>query len=269
MSGNRKRAKQGGPGHERMSVDTSNHAATSSSAAESRRVKRVLAERKARRNRLLLKIGGAASIAVLAVVALIVINNARDDNTISALVVPTPSAIQVPTDGRTKGDPDAPVTIVEWADYQCPACGAFARDYAPQFVSEYVATGKVLLEYRDMAFLGDESRDAAKAAVCGEQQDAFWDFHSMLYANQGEHKNTGSFSRSRLNEMAVALGLNEDEFGACMVNDATAAEVQSMYNEALAQGITSTPTFIIDGTRITGTNYAGIREAIEAALAGQ
>lgn len=228
-----------------------------------------MAERRTRRNKLLMKIGGAAGIALLAVIALIVINNARDEGTTSALVIPTPSAIEVQKDGRTKGNPNAPVTIIEWGDYQCPACGLFAREVEPQLVADYVADGKVFVEYRDMAFLGKESTEASKAAVCANEQGKFWEFHTMLYYNQGEHKNAGAFSRSRLNEMARAQGLDEQAFGACLTSDAAEAEVQRMYNDALANGIDSTPSFLINGTRVSGANYAAIRDAIEAALAAQ
>jgi protein-disulfide isomerase len=271
MSGKKRGAKpRSGETHRgKPQASTSPQAGKGGGTAESRRVQRILAERRARRNRLLMKIGGAAGVAVLAVVALIVINNARDGNMTRALVIPTPGAVDVVTDGRTKGDPNAPVQIVEWGDYQCPACAVFTREFEPQLVRDYVATGKVFVEYRDMPFLGAESRAAGRAAVCAENQDRFWEFHTMLYFNQGEQKNTGAFSRSRLNDMARTLDLNMDDFGSCMTSDATDAEVQRMYDDARANGIDSTPSFSINGTRVSGANYAAIRQAIDAALAGR
>lgn len=217
---------------------------------------------------MLMKIGGAALVAIIAVVALIMINAARNDSDSRALVIPTPSTIDVPTEGRTKGDPDAPVTVVAWGDYQCPACGVFARESEDQLVSEYVASGRVFLEYREFAFLGTESTNAAKASVCADEQDRFWDYHRILYHNQ-DGEGRGAFSRSRLNEMARAVGLDQNQFDSCMSNSATDTAVQEMFNEGRAAGVDSTPSFIINGTKVSGANYGPIRAAIEEALASQ
>jgi protein-disulfide isomerase len=236
------------------------------SAAENRRVQRVLAERRARRNALLLKVGGAAAMAIVVVVALVLVNSLRDGNDGQALVIPTAPAAEVASAGRTKGDPNAPVTVLAFGDYQCPACGIFAREIEHQLIADFVATGQVYYQYEEFAFLGQESTDAAKAAVCADQQGKYWDYHRTLYFNQhGEGQ--GAFSRSRLNQMADAVGLDRGAFNSCMSDPQTAAEVQRMYNEGRANGIDSTPSFLINGTKVSGANYAPLRAAIEAELA--
>jgi protein-disulfide isomerase len=238
------------------------------SGAESRRAQRVIAERKAKRNALLMKLGGAAALAIIAVVALILINNARNGSDGQALVIPTAPTTEVATSGRGKGDPNAPVKVINYSDYQCPACGVFAREFEEQLVADYVATGQVYLEFHEFAFLGPESTDAAKASVCAVEQDTFWEYHRILYYNQsGEGE--GAFSRSRLNEMADTVGLDRAQFDTCMSNPDTEAEVQRMFDEGRAAGVNSTPSFLVNGTKVSGADYAPLRAAIDAALAAQ
>ena len=90
------------------------------------------------------------------------------------------------------GNPEAPVTIVEFGDFQCPFCGKFFRESEPQIIERYVKTGKAKLVYRDYAFLGPESEDAAVAAGCAGEQGKFWEFHDYLYNHQ-RGENGGAF----------------------------------------------------------------------------
>jgi protein-disulfide isomerase len=237
--------------------------------AGSRREQRVLAERRARRQKRLLLFGGAAALAILLVVVLIAINASGDDDDgeVADLPVSVPELTDpaIPTDGLVIGNADAPVTVVEWGDYQCPACGNWARGSEAQLVSEYVATGKVRYEYRDMAFLGDESVDAAEAARCAGDQDRYWDYHKTLFYNQSG-ENQGAFAKARLIEMARGLNLDEEQFTSCF-NDGTHADaVQETERQANSAGVNSTPTFYVNGEQITGGNWEQIKQAIDAAL---
>jgi protein-disulfide isomerase len=171
----------------------------------------------------------------------------------------------IPTEGMMMGTADAPVQIVEWGDYQCPACGILARSIEPQLVSEFIAPGKASFEFRNFAFLGEESQRAAAAAVCADQQDAFWPFHETLYANQ-HGENQGAFSDERLRTVATDLGLNMASFNNCLDADATADAVAATTAAGREQGVNATPWLTINGTRVENwQDWAALSAAIDAA----
>lgn len=186
--------------------------------------------------------------------------------------VASPSAF-TPTDladGHALGEEDAPVTVEVWADYQCPYCALFTQQVEPQLIAQYVETGQARLVFRDLAFLGEESRWAAVAARLAEEQDAFWPYHDYLFANQlGE--NVGSYSIARLQEIATLVGLDRGAFDAGLRLDSARATFDAIRAEFEADagrlGIRSTPTVVVDGTVVTGNDLAAIRAAIDAALA--
>jgi protein-disulfide isomerase len=187
--------------------------------------------------------------------------------------VASPSAF-TPTDladGQALGRADAPVTVEVWADYQCPYCALFSAQVEPQLIAQYVETGQVRLVFRDLAFLGEESRWAAVAAQLAAEQDAFWPYHDYLFANQlGE--NVGSFSIERLREIATLVGLDRAAFDDGLQLDAaraTFAEIRTGFEaDAARLGINSTPTVVVDGTPVERADLASVRAAIDAALDG-
>jgi protein-disulfide isomerase len=187
--------------------------------------------------------------------------------------VASPSAF-TPTDladGQALGRADAPVTVEVWADYQCPYCALFSAQVEPQLIAQYVETGQVRLVFRDLAFLGEESRWAAVAAQLAAEQDAFWPYHDYLFANQlGE--NVGSFSIERLQEIATLVGLDRTAFDGGLQLDAaraTFAEIRTGFEaDAARLGINSTPTVVVDGTPVERADLASVRAAIDAALDG-
>lgn len=168
-----------------------------------------------------------------------------------------PAAVGLPVttliDGRSMGRADAPVTIDVWADFQCPVCERFATEIEPLLRAEPIAAGTVRLTYRDNAFIGPESLDAAVAArIADAQGGAFWRFHDLLYANQGPHENDGSFSRDRLGAMAASLGLDRSAFVAALDDPALVAAVRDETATGLGLGINQTPTLVVNGTIYTG-----------------
>ncbi len=194
-----------------------------------------------------------------------------------ALVTPPPvvtPASFTPTtlaDGHALGNADAPVTVEVWADYQCPYCARFSEQVEPQIIAAYVASGDVRFVYRNLAFLGDESRWAAVAARLAQQQGMFWPFHDYLFANQlGE--NVGSFAVARLKEIASKVGLDRTTFDAGLELEAARTlfgEIQAESEaDATRLGISATPTVVVDGAKLSGNDWDTIRTAIEAALAG-
>lgn len=236
--------------------------------ADSRRAQRVIAERRARRRRILMLIGGGIAGALILVVALIVFNRS-DDSGLPAVAAAPALDPSIPRNGRTLGAPDAPVTVVEWGDYQCPACAFFWEDGKPQLIRDYVATGKVKFEFRDYTFLGQESVDAAIASVCADRQGKFWEFHDLLYFNHSG-ENQGAFSQSRLRQMAELAGLDMEQYSSCLGDPAVAAEVSASLQAGRTAGISSTPTFVVnDDQKVSGASIASLRQLIDAALAGQ
>ena len=184
----------------------------------------------------------------------------------------TPSSL-TPTDladGHTIGDAEAPITVEVWADYQCPYCALFSTQVEPLLVATYVQTGRVRVVYRDLAFLGDESRWAAVAARLAEEQDAFWPYHDYLFANQlGE--NVGSFSIERLQEIAGRVDLDRTTFDAGLQLDAARemfADIRTGFEaDAGALGIHSTPTIVVNGAVVEGNDWDSVKAAIDEALA--
>jgi protein-disulfide isomerase len=149
------------------------------------------------------------------------------------------------------GRADAPVTIVEFSDFQCPYCGRFDQDTRPDLFKQYVDTGQVAFVYKHMAILGDESTWAAEAAECAADQGQFWEYHDLLFAHQtGE--NQGAFDKAKLRGFARDLNLDMAQFEPCLNNDQTLDRVQADTREGQQAGVHGTPTFFINGRPLVG-----------------
>lgn len=206
---------------------------------------------------------GAVIAAVIVAGFLIFLNRPQTPGADIEVAPPLPA--NIPADGMILGAADAPVHIVEWGDYQCPACGILARTIEPQLISEFIAPGKARFEFRNFAFLGEESQRAAAAAVCADQQGAFWSFHDTLYANQ-HGENQGAFSDERLRAVASKLGLDMAAFNACLDDAATANTVAASTAAGREQGVNATPWLTVNGTRVENwQDWAALSEAIDAA----
>lgn len=166
------------------------------------------------------------------------------------------------TSGNTMGDPQAPIHLIEYGDYQCPFCLQFWRETEPFLIEEYVNTGKVYFEYRSLGeFLGPESGWAAEGAYCAGDQGKFWEFHDTLFTNwTGE--NAGDFTREKLIGYAETLHLDLDEFAACLEDGKHKGTVDRDRLQAEAEGITATPTFIINGRKVEGAQSFQIMKHI-------
>ncbi|HZZ99594.1 MAG TPA: DsbA family protein [Candidatus Paceibacterota bacterium] len=167
------------------------------------------------------------------------------------------------------GKSDAPVTVVEFADFQCPFCEMYFQNNEPSIMKDYVDTGKVKFVWKDYAFLGQESTWAAEAARCANDQGKFWPYHDYLYNHQGS-ENSGTFTKAKLEGFAAKLGLNTSSFNSCLESDkyATAVQQDTQYGSSI--GVTGTPATFVDGNLISGAvPYVQIKSAIDAALAGK
>jgi protein-disulfide isomerase len=235
-----------------------------------RREEAIAREQQQKRLRLL----AFAGLAALAVAALLIFVNMEDDSSTSRAL----NIAGIPQNGMTLGSPDAPVTIVEYADYQCPWCGVFAREDMPQIIDDYVRSGQVQIEFRAHPFLGtaeltspdNESVQAAVAASCANDQGMFWEYNHGLFENQ-DGENDGGFSRGRLGEIAEESGLDVEAWNTCMDDQTHLDEVLAGLEANQADGVTSTPTIEINGVRVayTADGYDRLRTQIDAALDGE
>ena len=143
------------------------------------------------------------------------------------------------------GSESAPITIVEFGDYQCEACYAWFHNTRDTLIDNYIETGKAKLIFVDLPFLGRDSPIAAQASYCAEDQGQYWEYHTMLYTFQDGHPDSGWADRDRLNSFAFSLDMNIDEFNECMDSSKYKKRVKANYDEAVKNNVQSTPTFII------------------------
>src|SRR5450759_1486993 len=178
---------------------------------------------------------------------------------------PTPTATPTPPPnaaiGPSLGSAAAPVSIEIWADYQCPYCRLEAMVFGGSLERTFVLPGIARVVYRDFAFLGQESTDAAVAARCAGRQDpgAYWRFHDLLFASQ-QGENQGTFKRENLVTLAGIAALDATAFTACLDDPAVAKAVADETAQGRAAGIESTPTVRLSGpggTRILSGFSAG------------
>lgn len=204
----------------------------------------------------------AGAIAVAAVAALIVIGGGTS----------APPASTVPPVVRqashVRGADTAPVTIEEWADFQCPACGQFARATVAQLLSTYIAQGQVKVVFRHFAFLGQESLWAAEASECANEHGKFWEFHDRLYASQAG-ENRGAFSKENLKRMGDALGLGPS-FASCLDSGRHAQRVRDEVKVGEGKGVKATPTLFVGDRKIEGAaTYDQLKALIDPLLVGR
>lgn len=183
-------------------------------------------------------------------------------------MVASSSGSQLPAVRPVLGSPDAQLVIREYGDFQCPSCGAFARQVEPQIRAAYIDTGIARLEWHDFAWIGRESRDAANAARCAGDQDRFWEYHDLLYGSQAG-ENQGAFAKDRLKAFGGQLGLEPTAFAACVDGDGHGDVVQRDFADVRDRGFNATPTFLVGDQRIVGAQpFEVFKAAIDAQLGG-
>jgi protein-disulfide isomerase len=220
----------------------------------------------------LVLITGLAVLAGLVLVAFTALTAPRGvEPGSTALVEPPISPPAVAVAGETLGAADSPVVLEVYSDFQCPVCGRFAREYLPVLIRDFVEPGQLRIVDRGIDILGrgdpNESLDAGAAAVCAGQQNRYWDYHNWLFWNQ-RGENRGAFARDRLTTIAESIGLDVPAWQACFSGGGAAQEVQAQTAAATAAGITSTPTFVINGERTVGLprTYEELATKIRAAI---
>jgi protein-disulfide isomerase len=165
----------------------------------------------------------------------------------------------IPQRGNVLGKPTAPVTIVEYADYQCPFCGQFARETLPAIVDEYVRPGKVRMVFDGIAILGPDSSTALEAAVSAGAQNKLWNVGELLFHNQSE-ENSGWVTDDLLRQLGASVaGLDVDAMMDGRSSADVAAAIRSAQSAAQAAGVSATPTFQIGKTGGSMTLVQGAR----------
>ena len=202
------------------------------------------------RTSMLTRLGLLAGLAIVAVL-IAVVAAGNGSSTKSGGKSTTASALDgIPQSGITLGSPNAPVTMVEFADLQCPFCAEYQRDVFPTVLKKYVRTGKVRLELHLLRFIGPDSDRLARAALAAGSRNRMWQFVELAYQRQGR-ENSGYATNSFINSVAADAGLKNVDAGA-------SAEQQVSRNERLARtlGIDSTPSFLIGRTGGKLTRFA-------------
>ena len=153
----------------------------------------------------------------------------------------------IPQSGATLGDPKAPVTMIEYADLQCPFCGAYTRDTLPTLVKRYVRTGKVRMELRPITILGPDSGTAHAAAAAAAEKNRLWQFADLFYRNQGPER-SGYVTEDFLSSIARGAGLAPGPVVAASRTPNSVPLLRQATAESQRLGITSTPTFLLGRT---------------------
>ena len=144
------------------------------------------------------------------------------------------------------GNPSAPITIVEFGDYQCEQCYAWFHKTKPAIVQDYIDTGKANLVFVDLAFLGRDSPKASQASYCAEDQEMYWEYHDLLYNSQ-ESVDGGWANSERLKAFAFSLDLDMELFESCLDSEKYSKRVQYNIQQAKENGVRGTPGFFIVG----------------------
>ena len=182
---------------------------------------------------------------VLIVVTLFTSFQSGWDNNPGGMGMKTPQTINLENGSPALGSESAPITIVEFGDYQCESCYYWFQNTRSTLIDNYIETGKAKLVFVDLPFLGRDSITAAQASYCAEDQGKYWEYHTMLYTFQDGDPDSGWAARDRLNAFASSLDMNMDEFNECMDSSKYKNRVKANFDEAMKNDAKSTPTFII------------------------
>jgi protein-disulfide isomerase len=180
----------------------------------------------------------------------------------------TPKAWPDMVDGRAIGDPNAPAKIEVFEDFQCSACRGYTSMIEPVVISELVETGQAYYIFYNYPFMDDRSNikdsdNAAMGSMCAAEQGMFWDFKALLYENYGY--GPGGYSDSRLLAFAESLGMNGEEFSACLRQNRYKDQIDEDLALGNAYGVTGTPSVFVNGV-IVKPGYVPSFEEIQAAV---
>lgn len=237
----------------------------------------------ARRKRLIRLGALLAAAAVVVIVAIAISSGGSDEKSSGAAaggelqgVAETKSLFAgIPQKGITLGDPDAPVTIAEFADPQCPFCKDYTLNEMPSLVEKYVRTGKAKMELRLLTFIGPDSVTAASVLLAAGQQDKLWNATDLFYRNQGE-ENSGYVTDDFLTEVLTGAGADAEKAIAGAGDPVVSQEIAAAKTASSRYNVTGTPTVLVGPTggelKSAGEGLptaASIGKQVDAALAAK
>lgn len=208
-----------------------------------------------------------ASVAIVAIVVGVIVFSEQQAR--SAPVAPP----EVPAEwinGKSLGNPDAPVVIQMWEDFLCPSCQAFTRSVEPQIFEEYVKTGKVRLEFHHFPLSQHEpgASMSALATECAADQNMFWTMHDKVFQMAAVDQQ-GAVQYDDMVGYARDLGLDVPKFESCLASGQYRGEVTRSVQEAQQLGLSFTPSIVVNGTLLQDYSYPSVKLAVDAALNGQ
>lgn len=223
---------------------------------------------KQRQNAVLAIVAGVAILLAI----IILPNLIKSSAPVGDFIVITPVA-RPQVNGTAMGDPNAPVRIDVFEDFQCPACQYYSENVEKPVVENLVTNGTVYYVFRHYPFIDDraatkESDQSANASLCAGDQNRFWDYHDMLYANwKGE--NIGYLTDTRLIAFAKAIGLDMDRFESCFKDNRFKDQIEQDLKDGNRMGASGTPSVFVNGKLITPgqvPSYEDIASAVQAEL---
>jgi protein-disulfide isomerase len=242
------------------------------------------------RNRRLLLLGGAISVAVVVVVVAIVVSQGGSDDS-GGGAAPSASGGQaqqsqsadveelfgdIPQDGVTLGEPDAPATLIEFADLQCPFCAQYTTGALPTVIQDYVRSGRLKMQLRLLRFIGPDSERGAEVAAAATLQNKGWDYSDLFYRNQGQ-ENSGYATDAFLERLARETpGLDVNQLESDLDTPPAQRLIRQAERQANELGVSGTPTFFIqkrngapEQLQLTSLDADSVTAAIDSALGRQ
>jgi protein-disulfide isomerase len=178
--------------------------------------------------------------------------------------------VMVPNQGHVIGSDSAPVEVIEFGDFECPACGNFATLTKPDVVTRLVNTGQIRFRFMDFPLQMHPNAPAAHlAAWCAGEQNKFWEMHDALFAVQDRWSGYATRRPNRVfAELARGIGVNMDQYEACVSSNKYAGQIQANVDEAIKRQVSGTPTFFIGRTRVSEPlSYDEFKRYVDQALA--
>jgi len=184
-------------------------------------------------------------ILIISIIIGIAVSVSSSDESFDVDMTQTHGSISTSLGSPILGSPDAPITIVEFGDYQCHQCYNWFHNTKPMIMRDYVDTGKVNLIFVDFAFLGKDSPKAAQATYCADDQNMYWEYHNSLYNSQESKIDSGWANSERLKAFAFDLNLDMELFNECLDSEKYSKRVQYNSQQARDNGVRGTPGFFI------------------------
>lgn len=173
-------------------------------------------------------------------------------------------------DDAVLGDPNAPVTLIEFSDFQCPFCRKFYKETLPQIKKDYILTGKAKLIYRDFPLvqIHPGATPAAEGAECAKEQGKFWEMHDAIFDEQEKlGSGTVQFTADDVKKWAAKIGLNTSKFNQCLDSEKYKQEVEKDIADGSAAGVSGTPAVFVNGWLVVGAQpFAAFKVVIDEEL---